>query len=131
MHGGAGDSGAFGGDSPGEAAAGRGIPGEEELTSRLQATAFSFAAAGLGKNQRFPPARVELSVTEFLPVAGEFGVELEVNQWPGRRAIQFQGEAFPGAAVGSEPHSSALSEGRVELVWLCHWSRLCGHGAAA
>ena len=106
-------------------------PGEEELTSRFQATAFSFAAVGLGKNQRLPPARVELSVTEFLPVAGEFGVELEVDQWPVRRAIQFQGAAFPGAAVGSEPHSSALSEGQVELAWLCHWSRLCGHGVAA
>ena len=103
-------------------------PGEEELTSRLQETAFFFAAAGLGKNQQFPPARVELSVTEFLPVAGEFGVELEVDQWPVRRAIQFQGAAFPGAAVGSEPHLSALSEGQVELAWLCHWSRLCGPG---
>ena len=102
-------------------------PGEEELTSRLQAAAFSFAAAGLGKNQRFPPARVELSVTEFLPVVPE----LEVDQWPVRRAIQFQGAAFPGAAVGSEPHSSVLSEGQVELAWLCHWSGLCGHGAAA
>ena len=99
-----------------------------------------------------PPARVELSVTEFLPVAGEFGVEmrasglvsepqamasypvvaeLEVDQWPVRRTIQFQGAAFPDAAVGSEPHSSALSEDQVELAWLCHSSRLCGHGAAA
>ena len=136
MHGGAGDSGALGGNSPGEAAAGRGISGEEELTSRLQAAAFSFTAAGMVKNQRFPPARVELSVTKSLPVAGEFGVEmrasrlvsepqamashpvvaeLEVDQWPVRRAIQFQGAAFPGAAVGSEPHSSALS--RVRLSW--------------
>ena len=127
-------------------------PGEEELTSRFQVTAFSFAAAGLGKNQRFPPARVEPSVTEFLPVAGECGVEmqasrlvsqpqvmsshfvaaeLEVDQWPSRRAIQFQGTAFPDAAVGSEPHSSVLSEGQVELAWLCHWLRLCGHRAAA
>ena len=110
-------------------------PGEEELTSRLQAAAFPFAAAGLGKNQRFLTARAELSVTEFRPVAGEFGVEmcasrlvsepqamasysvvveLEVDQWPVRAA-------FLGAAIGSEPHSSVPSEGQVELVWLCHW----------
>ena len=55
-------------------------PGEEELTSRLQAAAFLFAAAGLGKNQRFPPARVKLSVTEFLPVAEEFGVEMRISR---------------------------------------------------
>ena len=29
--------------------------GEEELTSQLQATAFPFAAAEFGKNQRLPP----------------------------------------------------------------------------
>ena len=110
MHGGAGGSGALGGDSLGEES-----PGEEELKSRLQAAAFPFAVAGLGKNQQFLPARVELSVTEFLPVVGEFGVEmrasrlvsepqakafypavaeLEVDQWPVRAA-------FPDAAVGS------------------------------
>ena len=127
-------------------------PGGEELKSRLQATAFLFAAAGSGKNQRLPQARVELSATEFLPVAGEFGVEtrspwlasqpqvmashpmvaeLEVDQWSVRSAIQFQGAAFPGVTVGFGPHSYALSEGRVELGLLCHSSRLCGHGAAA
>ena len=58
-------------------------------------------------------------------------VEVEVDQWPVRSVIQFQGAAFPGAAVGFEPHSNALSEGRVELGMLCHSSRLCGHGAAA
>ena len=73
---------------------GKESPWEEELTSRFQATAFSFAAAGLGKNQRFPPARVELSVTEFLPVAGEFGVKLEVDQWPVRRANPVPGSGF-------------------------------------
>ena len=95
-------------------------PGEEELKSRLQTAPFPFAVAGWGKNQRFLPTRVKLSVTEFLPVV----VELEVGQWP---AIV----AFPDAAAGSEPHLSALSEGQVERVWLCHWSRLCGRGAAA
>ena len=55
-------------------------PGEEELKSRLQATAFPFAVAGLGKNQRFLPVRVELSVTEFLPVVGEFGVEMRASR---------------------------------------------------
>ena len=120
-------------------------PGEEELKYRLQAAAFPFAVAGMGKNQRFLPARVELSVTEFLPVVGEFRVEmrasrlvrepqamasytvvaeLELDQWPVRAA-------FLGAAVGSEPHSSVPSEGQVELAWLCHWSRLCGRRAAA
>ena len=127
-------------------------PGGEELTSRLQATAFPFAAAGSGKNQRLPQARVELSAMEFLPVAGEFEVEkrspwlvsqllvmashpvvaeLEVDQWPEKSVIQFQGAAFPGAAAGFGTHSNALSEGRVELGLLCHLSRLCGHGAAA
>ena len=94
--------------------------GEEELKSRLQTAAFPFAVAGLGKNQRFLPARVELSVTEFLPMVAE----LEVGQWPVRAA-------FPDAAVGSERHLSVPSEGQVELAWLCHWSRLCGRGAAA
>ena len=103
MHGGAGGSGALGGDSLGEES-----PGEEELKSRLQTAAFPFAVAGWGKNQRFLPARVKLSVTEFLPVV----VELEVGQWPAR-------VAFPDAAAGSEPHLSAPSEGQVERVWLC------------
>ena len=94
-------------------------PGEE-LKSRLQTAAFHFAVAGLGKSQRFLPARVKLSVTEFLPVVAE----LEVSQWPVRAA-------GPDAAVGSEPHSSVPSEGQVELVWLCRWSRLCGRGAVA
>ena len=123
-------------------------PGGEELTSRLQAMAFPFAAAGSGKNQRLPQARVELSSTEFLPGAGEFevktrspwlvsqpqvmafhsgGAELEVDQGPVRNAIQLQGVVFPGAAVGFVPHSNALSEGQVELGLLCHSSRLCGH----
>ena len=120
-------------------------PGEEELKSRLKAAAFPFAVAGLGKNQRFLPVRVELSVTEFLPVIGDFEVEmrasrlvsepqakafypvvaeLEVDQGPVRAA-------FPDATVGSEPHLSVPSEGQVELAWLCHWSCLCGRGAAA
>ena len=126
--------------------------GEEGLISRLQATAFSFAAAGLGKNQRSLPARVELSVPESPLVAGEYGgkmrasrsvsqpqvvafysvaVELEGGQLHPRKSIQFQGVAFPEAAAGSEPHSSVLPGGQVELAWLCHWLRLCGHGAAA
>ena len=100
--------------------------------SWLQATAFPFAAAGSWKNQWLPQARVELSATEFLPVAGKFGVEmrsprlvsqpwvmasysvvaeLEVDQRPVGSAIPFQGAAFPGAAIGFEPHSNALSEG--------------------
>ena len=107
MHGGAGGSGALGEDSPGEAALGEESPAEEELKSRLQTAAFSFAVAGVGKNQWFLPARVKLSVTEFLPVVAE----LEVGQWPARAA-------FPDAAVGSEPHLSVLSEGQVELAWL-------------
>ena len=94
--------------------------GEEELKSRLQTAAFPFTVAGLGKNQRFLPARVDLLVTEFLPVVAE----LEVGQWPVRAA-------FPDAAVGSEPHLSVPSEGQVKLAWRCHWSRLCGRGAAA
>ena len=146
MHGGAGGSGALDGDSrvKGERLGEESL-GEEELKSRLQAAAFPFAVAGLGKNQRFLPARVELSVTEFLPAVGEFGVEMRasrlvsepqakafypvvaelgVGQWPVRAA-------FPDAAVGSEPHLSVPSEGQVELAWLCHWSRLCGREAAA
>ena len=93
-------------------------PGEEELKSRLQTAEFPFALAGLEKNQLFLPARVELSVTEFLPMVAEVG------QWPVRAA-------FPDAAVGSEPHLSVPSEGQIELGWLCHWSRLCGRRAAA
>ena len=152
MHGGAGDSGALGRDSPGEAAAGRGISGGGGVDIPAPGSGIFFRCGWIGEESAVPPARVELLVTEFLPVAGEFGVEmrasrlvsepqvmasypvvaeLEVDQWPVRRAIQFQGAAFPGAAVGSEPHSSALSEGQVELAWLCHWSRLCGHGVAA
>ena len=95
-------------------------PGEEKLRSRLQTVAFSFAVSGWGKNQRFLLARVRLPVTEFLPAV----VELEVGQWLARVAL-------PDAAAGSEPHSSAPSEGQVERVWLCRWSRQYGRGAAA
>ena len=51
MHGGAGSSGALGVDSPVEAALGEESPGEEELKSRPQTAAFSFAVAGWGKDQ--------------------------------------------------------------------------------
>ena len=95
-------------------------PGEDKLKSRLQTAAFPFAVAGWGKNQWFLPVRVRLSVTEFLPAV----VELEVGQW-------FVRVALPDTATGSEPHSSAPSEGQVERAWLCHWSRQCGRGAAA
>ena len=50
-------------------------PRGEELTSRLQATVFPFAAAGSGKDQRLPQVRVELLATGFLPVSVEFVVE--------------------------------------------------------
>ena len=144
MHGGAVDSGAAGGNSPGKAVAGQGI-------SWPQATAFPFTAAGSGKNQRLPQARVELSAMGFLPMAVKFVVEkrspwlvsqllltashsvvaeLEVDQQPGKSVIQLQVATFPGTAAGSGLHSDALSEDRVELWMLCHSSRLCGHGAA-
>ena len=95
-------------------------PGEEELKSRLQTAAFPFTVAGWGKDQWFLLARVRLQVTEFLPAV----VELEVGQWLARVTLS-------DAAAGSEPHSSAPSAGQVERVWLCHWSRQYGRGAAA
>ena len=95
-------------------------PGEEELKSRPQTAAFSFAVAGWGKDQWFLLARVRLPVTEFLPAV----VELEAGQWLARVALS-------DAAAGSERHSSASFVDQVELVWLCRWSCQYGCGAAA
>ena len=95
-------------------------PGEEGLKSRLQTAAFPFAVAGWGKDQWFLPVRVRLPATEFLPAVAK----REVGQRLSRVALS-------DAAAGFERHSSAPSMGPVELVWLCHWLRQYGHGAAA
>ena len=80
VHGGAGDRGALGWDSPGETAAGRGISGGGGVDIPAPGNGIFFAVAGLGKNQRFTLARVELSATGFLPVAEEFGVEMRASR---------------------------------------------------
>ena len=124
----------------------------EGLTSQLQATAFPFAAAGFGKNQRLPWVRDEFSATVFPPVAAKFEAErwfswlasqllvtvfpsvvneLEADQRSVESAIQLQATTFPFAAAGFGPHSDGLSEGRAKPGWRCHSSHLYGHGVAA
>ena len=75
VHGGAVDSGVVGGCSPGEAAAGKGLSVRGGADIPAPGNGISFCCGWIGKNQRLPQARVELSATGFLPVAVEFVVE--------------------------------------------------------
>ena len=82
--------------------------GREELISRLQATAFPFTAAGSGKNQWFPQVRVELSATEFLPVAGEFGVEMRSPRLVSQPRVMASYPVVAELEVEQRPVGSAI-----------------------
>ena len=55
MHVGAGDSGALGGDSPGEAAAGRGISGGGGADILAPGSGISFRCGWIGEESAVPP----------------------------------------------------------------------------